>query len=286
MSKTKEQPSSEPDRNADGNGTRHPAVGGVSWSADLELGANVHDTIGDYWARIAGGPTADRFRLLVELAGKLYDLHALKRIGLVRPGHVEDASAFDTEHAIRASLAVWQPLANFQLEDAERQAIDRALAASRSRWMGEALRKVTGTANTGNDRHPRPGSQNCPQPRDWSEIAICFLSDERVQVTIGTETQTHNYAEMGFASKKNGTPIEAWGTLRVLARHEGSLRAVADPTVWATYEKRIQEIRRKFKTHFRLAEDPIPFIKKKGRASEVFGYQTKFNISCHPSIEF
>lgn len=131
--------------------TLHPSIGGETWSADLELGARVHGLIGDYWARIAGTATGDRYRLLVELAGKLYDLHAVKRIELVRPGHVEDASAFDTEHAIRASLAVWQPLVNFQLEDAERQAIDRALAACRSRWMGEALRKVTGTAGEGSD---------------------------------------------------------------------------------------------------------------------------------------
>ena len=137
---------------------KHPSAGGETWDADLELGAKVHELIGDYWTRIAGASTGDRYRLLVKLAGKLYELHALKRIGLVRPGHVEDASAFDTEHAIRASLAVWQPLTNFSLEDAERQAIDRALAACRSRWMGEALRKVTGTANAGNDR-PGPASR-------------------------------------------------------------------------------------------------------------------------------
>lgn len=190
---------------------KHPSVGGQTWDADLELGAQVHGLIGDYWAQIAGASMGDRFRLLVELAGKLYDLHGLKRIELVRLGHVEDASAFDTEHAIRASLAVWQPLANFPLEDAERQAIDRALAGCRSRWMGEALRKVSGASRTaGNiDLDPRPVPQTPAQPQGWSEVSICFLSDERVQVSVGNETETRNYTEMGFASKKNGTPMQA-----------------------------------------------------------------------------
>jgi len=111
---------------------KHPSAGGETWSADLELGAKVHELIGEYWTQIAGASTGDRFRLLVELAGKLYDLHALKRIALVRPGHIEDASAFDTEHAIRASLAVWQPLTNYPLEDAERQAIDRLVHRAKS----------------------------------------------------------------------------------------------------------------------------------------------------------
>lgn len=157
----------------------HPSVGGETWSADLELGAKVHELIGEYWTQIAGASTGDRFWLLVELAIKLYDIHALKRIALVRPGHVEDASAFDTEQPIRASLAVWQPLMNFPLEDTERQAIDRALAACRSRWMSEALRRVSLTpglsANASLD--PHPASPSLPQARDWSEIIICFSAN-------------------------------------------------------------------------------------------------------------
>jgi len=252
----------------------------------LELGAKVHEVIGNYGARIAGASTGDRFRLLVELAGNLYDLHALKRIGLVRPGHVEDASAFDIEHPIRASLAVWQPLTNFQLEDAERQAIDRSLAASRSRWMGEALRKVSGTTSAVNSRQdPRPGSQSPPQPGSWSEVTICFISDERVQITTGTATETRNYTEMGFASKKNGTAVQAWEVLRVFARKSGAIQIAADSRQWAVLEKRVQEIRKTLKALFHLTDDPIRFVKKTPKTLDTFGYHANFKISCHPSID-
>jgi hypothetical protein len=242
----------------------HPAVGGTTWSADLELGAKVHELLGAYLPRIAPSASGERFHLLVELAGKLYDLHALKRIDLVRPGHVEDASDFDREHAIRAVLAVWQPMENIQLDDAERQAISRALAGSQSRWMGEALRKVNSATSSPGDtnRDHRPAFLNPVQAHAWSEITICFLSDERVQVTIGSQTETRNYGEMGFASKKNGTPVMAWSALRALAKQDGRIRLAADSKQWAVFEKRIQEIRKKFKTYFGLTEDPIRFIQK------------------------
>src|SRR5579883_2319843 len=72
-------------KRSDGESTgnsKHPSAGGETWSADLELGAKVHELIGEYWTQIAGASTGDRFRLLVELAGKLYDLHALMLTGL------------------------------------------------------------------------------------------------------------------------------------------------------------------------------------------------------------
>jgi hypothetical protein len=122
------------------------------------------------------------------------------------------------------------------------------------------------------------------QAHAWSEITICFLSDERVQVTIGSQTETCNYSEMGFASKKNGTPVQAWGTLRVLAKQHGRIRLAAGSEQWAVLEKRIQEIRKKFKTYFRLTEDPIRLIRKTPKTQDTFGYRTEFNISCHNSF--
>jgi hypothetical protein len=265
----------------------HPAVGGRTWSADLELGAEVHKLLGDYLPRIAASASGERIQRLVELAGKLYDLHALKRIDLVRPGHVQDACDFDTEHPIRAVLAVWQPLENSQLDDDERQAINRALAGSQSLWMGEALRKVNSAKTDPGDtnRDHRSVLLNPVQARAWSEITICFLSDERVQVTIGSQTGTINYAEMGFASKKNGTPVKAWGTLRVLAQRNGRIALAADSQQWAVLEKRVQEIRKKFKAYFRLTEDPISFIQKTPKTRNTFGYRSEFNISCHNSFD-
>jgi hypothetical protein len=43
---------------------------------------------------------------------------------------------------------------------------------------------------------PRP----FPQADKWEDIEILFLSDHRVEITLGTQTETRNYEEMGFAS--------------------------------------------------------------------------------------
>ena len=64
-----------------------------------------------------------------------YDCHASKRIKLVRPGHVEDCNDFNAEHTVRAHMAVWTPLNGIRLDDADRQAIETALAGVRSRWL-------------------------------------------------------------------------------------------------------------------------------------------------------
>ena len=125
-----------------------------------------------------------------------------------------------------------------------------------------------------------------PQAARWEDIEISFLSDERVQVTIGPETETRNYAEMGFATKKKkGTPVLAWQTLRELAEAKGAIQIASDSRKWAEVEKRIQEIRSKFKTQFGLADDPFRFAKKTRRNPDDFGYHARFKISCGPSYD-
>jgi hypothetical protein len=56
-----------------------------------------------------------------------------------------------------------------------------------------------------------------------------------------------------------------------LAIHEARGRA------WSIVEKRIQEIRRALRKHFRISSDPIPFIPGTG-------YKAAFKISCSPSF--
>lgn len=57
----------------------------------------------------------------------------------------------------------------------------------------------------------------------WQDIEISFLSDERVQIKIGSHSETRNYAEMGFSDQRNGKPNQQWGILRSLARARGSI---------------------------------------------------------------
>lgn len=112
----------------------------------------------------------------------------------------------------------------------------------------------------------------------WQAIEISFLSDERVQICNGASTETHNYAELGFADRRNGKPSQAWVTLRAMAEENGIIRNGAKTgVVWPKVEKRIQEIRKVLRKHFGITADPIPFV-------EGTGYQACFKIGCSPSF--
>jgi hypothetical protein len=133
---------------------------------------------------------------------------------------------------------------------------------------------------------PMGAAEPKPQAHKWEDIEISFLSDERVQITMGTETETRNYAEMGFASKKNGTPVLAWNTLRTMAQAGGVIRVASGSSMkWGEVEKRMQEIRNVLRHRFGLTDDPLWYTKKTRRNPEEFGYRTKFKLGCSPSYE-
>jgi hypothetical protein len=115
-------------------------------------------------------------------------------------------------------------------------------------------------------------------PTTWDKIQIHFLSDERVEVRIGTKIETRNYAELGFEDRRNEKPNQAWETFRALAERRGVIK---EPTkaheAWPQTEKRIQEIRRTLRKHFGIPSDPIPFVEK-------VGYQARFKIGCRRSF--
>ena len=124
-----------------------------------------------------------------------------------------------------------------------------------------------------------------PQAHKWEDIDISFLSDQRVQITIGPQTETRNYAEMGFASKQNGMPVLAWHALRTMAEDGGVTTVASDSRKWAKVEKRMQEIRNVLRHQFGLTDDPVPYTKKTPRNPGEFGYRTKFKLSCGPSYQ-
>ena len=112
----------------------------------------------------------------------------------------------------------------------------------------------------------------------WDTIEISFLSDERVQIRIGTDTKTYNYAELGFEDRRNGKPNQAWVTLRDLAEARGIISVAArSASPWPKIGKRIQEIRNVLRKHFGISSDPVPYVKGTG-------YQSRFKIGLGPSI--
>jgi hypothetical protein len=117
----------------------------------------------------------------------------------------------------------------------------------------------------------------------WQTIEISFLSDERVQIRRGTNTETFNYGELGFADLrvKRGKPKpnQAWITLRAMAQQNGIIPETAKASAaWPKIEKRVQEIRKALRKHVSITADPIPFV-------DGTGYQACFKIGCSPSFQ-
>jgi hypothetical protein len=124
---------------------------------------------------------------------------------------------------------------------------------------------------------PNDGDKQDLGASSWDTIEISFLSDERVQIRNGSSTKTYNYGELGFVDRRNGKPNQAWVTLRALAEERGTIRVTAIlGQNWPKVEKRVQEIRKTLKEHFRLSGDPIPFVARTG-------YQACFKVGCSRS---
>jgi hypothetical protein len=115
------------------------------------------------------------------------------------------------------------------------------------------------------------------RPLKWQEIEIVFISEERVRISSNGIHQTYNYIEFGFEDKRNGTPNEAWVTLREMAKNNGTWPRPPAGKGRAMVQKRIQEIREALRHHFQIQADPIPF---NGNA-----YQVSLKLVCGPSFD-
>ena len=117
-----------------------------------------------------------------------------------------------------------------------------------------------------------------PDRGTWDAIEISFLSEERVQIRNRATTETHNYAEFGFEDRRTGKPNLAWKTLIAIAEQRGTFpNAAKTGREWVEVEKRIQEIRKVLRKHFRISADPIPFV-------DGTGYKALFKINFRPSF--
>jgi hypothetical protein len=112
-------------------------------------------------------------------------------------------------------------------------------------------------------------------PVRWEDIEISFLSDHRIQITEPSLNETLNYSEMGFEDHRKKTPKAAWKTLQELAESKGTIRTGSN---WSKVEKRMQEIRKVFREHFGLSDDPLPFVRGTG-------YRARSKIGCGPSYQ-
>jgi len=98
------------------------------------------------------------------------------------------------------------------------------------------------------------------RPLAWQEIEITFLSDERVEIRSGSNGRTnYNYGELGLEDRRSGKPSQAWIMLRLLAESGGEMLQPPAGRGRAKAQKRIEEIREKLRSHFKIDGDPVPF---------------------------
>jgi hypothetical protein len=133
----------------------------------------------------------------------------------------------------------------------------------------------------GPEKHTQSsGDQNDDNPmesKSWPEIDVAFTSEERVEVCSGGRQKTYNYHELGFVDRRNGKPNRAWIMLREMSGRGGTIPRPSPGKDKTIIQKRIEEIRKKMKTHFKIDDDPIPF---NGNT-----YQASFKISRKPSYD-
>jgi len=86
-------------------------------------------------------------------------------------------------------------------------------------WEGEARDRVRQKSTTTGDKRRGPvGTAR------WEDVKIEFLSDERVQIWRGNQTETRNYGEMGFMDRRTGKPNQSWAILDTWRRQAGPSR--------------------------------------------------------------
>ena len=185
-----------------------------------------------------------------------------------------------------ASLEVLHPVS------AEAEANLESIHARVPHWIGEGYKRLEQrrdelnregqaapnagkTAATGRtNRYPR----TTLQVSKWEDIQISFLSEFKIEIRIGQECEFWNYADLGFADRRTGSPNTLWQMLRRIAESDGSFRettgTVGRPR--AVLEKRVERLRTFLRHYFNLPGDPLPYAPGNG-------YRARFEICCGPS---
>jgi hypothetical protein len=151
-------------------------------------------------------------------------------------------------------------------------------ASDRGHSLPEGRKSPTAPAVPVQVVKPPSSNNGVASQATWKDIAILFLSDLRVQIRNGPNSETLNYAEFGFKDGRTGNPNQAWKTLLALAENDGVIKdGSAVGKAWPKVEKRIQEIRKVLRDHFGISADPIEFVSG-------VGYKVSFRIGCGPSF--
>ena len=118
----------------------------------------------------------------------------------------------------------------------------------------------------------------------WEDVAIDFIDDFSLCITVKTKTSTLGYAELGLDDRKARKPNLAWLTLKSLAEEGGAISVPFRKRLKT--EKRMQEIRAALRAYLLKAgvdippkSEPLPYDKHQRE------YSSRFKIGTRPSFD-
>lgn len=105
----------------------------------------------------------------------------------------------------------------------------------------------------------------------WEDVTMELIDDETMTIFVGKVHKRVNYAEMGLADRRRGLSNMQWKTLKVFAKHNGTISWESSGKSFKI-QKRIQALRRNLKNFIDINDDPFYRYKDK------MAYVAKFKI--------
>ncbi len=111
-----------------------------------------------------------------------------------------------------------------------------------------------------------------PVGAKWSELHIKFIDGHTVSVRIRDVSRVLNFADLGFAHRRNRQPTKQWNLLRDFALSYGNLRWDS-PGAGRKVQSRKDALANGLKEFFRIDGEPIEYIARPDQ-----GWRTVFSI--------
>lgn len=110
-----------------------------------------------------------------------------------------------------------------------------------------------------------------PPNATWADLRIKFIDGHTVTVTIGGETGTFVYSQLGMVDNRSGKPTVRWELLRSFAAGHGTLTWTS-PAAKRENQKRCENLTKDLQRFFRIEGDPIEYVKS------AKGWRTRFTV--------
>lgn len=100
---------------------------------------------------------------------------------------------------------------------------------------------------------PDPAPWRLPSKAKWEEVAIHFISDDKITVSHKGQTRTFDASELDMMDRRKKLPDTQWELLKLIAKSRGSIPLPAPGSA----RKSKESLSRKLSAAFGIQSDPI-----------------------------